>query len=122
MGTPGLEIVRFRGRYYVRWHKFNGYYEGLGADVVASIPSNPDEYQQWLQSTRSEYAAKECAFERLYEIRDGSEPDEPLPSELPRLNSYGAVYSYTIDLDREILTMDHSVHWKLGNIPRQDDM
>lgn len=123
MGTRGLEIVRFRGRYYVRWHKYDGYFEGLGAQIVASIPSDPDEYQRWLQSTRSKYAAKECALERLYEIRDGSQPDDVwLPSELPRLNRYGAEYTYTIDLDREILTMNHSIHWQLGNIPRQDDM
>jgi hypothetical protein len=45
MGTRGLEIVRFRGRYYVRHHQFDSYYEGLGAQIVGSIPTDPDEYQ-----------------------------------------------------------------------------
>ena len=44
MGTRGLEIVRFRGRYYIRWHRFDSYFEGLGAKIVASIPTDPEEY------------------------------------------------------------------------------
>jgi hypothetical protein len=45
-----------------------------------------------------------------------------LPSELPRLDGFSAEYFYIINLDREVLTMNHSIHWKLGNIPRQDDL
>jgi hypothetical protein len=44
MGTRGLEIVRFRGRYYIRYHQFDTYFEGLGAKIVASIPADPEEY------------------------------------------------------------------------------
>lgn len=78
---------------------------------------------------RAEYAAKENILEsHIYEIRDGCEPDysqfcefEALPSELPRLGEYVAYY-YLINLDQEVLTMNHSIHWKLDNIPRQDDL
>ncbi len=44
MGTRGLEIVRFRGRYYIRWHQYDSYFERLGAKIVASIPTDPGEY------------------------------------------------------------------------------
>ena len=44
MGTRGLEIVRFRRRYYVRYHRLDSYFEGLGAKIIASIPTNPEEY------------------------------------------------------------------------------
>jgi hypothetical protein len=79
---------------------------------------------------RTEYAAKESVLDQhVYEIRDGSKPDYlqfdefvTLPSELPRLDGYDAVYFYILDLDREVLTMNHSIHWQLGNIPRQDDL
>jgi hypothetical protein len=79
---------------------------------------------------RAEYAAKEQALERhVYEMRDGFKPDcsrfrefVALPSELPRLNGYDAAFFYTINLDHEVLTMNHSIHWKLGNIPRQDNL
>ncbi|PWY91871.1 hypothetical protein BO94DRAFT_583791 [Aspergillus sclerotioniger CBS 115572] len=123
MGTRGLEIVRFNRRYYIRYNQYDSYYEGLGAQIVASIPTDPEEYQ-------TEYAAIESALEaHVYEIRDGIEPNyslfsefEELPSELPRLDSHDAEYIYIINLDREVLTMNYSIHWKLGNIPRQDNL
>ena len=48
MGTRGLEIVRFRRHYYITYHQYDSYLEGLGARIVASIPSDPDEYQSVL--------------------------------------------------------------------------
>ncbi|KAL5051691.1 hypothetical protein BDW71DRAFT_193939 [Aspergillus fruticulosus] len=129
MGTRGLEIVRFRRRYYIRYHQYDSYFEGLGAKIVASIPIDPEGYHNWLESMRAEYAAWENALEsHVYEIRDGFKPDysefrefEMLPSELPRLGEY-VEYYYIINLDHEVLTMNHSIHWKLGNIPRQDEL
>ncbi|PLN85269.1 hypothetical protein BDW42DRAFT_1827 [Aspergillus taichungensis] len=129
MGTRGLEIVRFRRRYYIRYHRLDSYFEGLGAKIVASIPTNPEKYHDWLESMRAEYAAREKALENhVYEIRDGFEPDysqfhefETLPSEIPRLDAF-AEYIYIINLDHEVLTMNHSIHWKLGDIPREDEL
>ncbi|KAL4860601.1 hypothetical protein BDV12DRAFT_209053 [Aspergillus spectabilis] len=129
MGTRGLEIVRFRRRYYIRYHQYDSYFEGLGAKIVSRIPANPKEYHKWLESMRAEYAARENALEsHVYEIRDGFEPDysqfrefEMLPSEFPQLGDH-AEYFYIINLDHEVLTMNHSIHWKLGSIPRQDEL
>ncbi|KAI0183734.1 hypothetical protein EV127DRAFT_464848 [Xylaria flabelliformis] len=131
MGTQGYSIVRFRRRYYVRWNQYDSYFEGLGAKIVASIPADPEAYQQWLESMRAEYAALECALEKgVYEIRDGCKPDfslfrefEVLPSEFLELNvELVNNYVYIINLDCEILTMQHGIHWKLGNIPRHDNL
>jgi hypothetical protein len=36
--------MRFRGHYYNRHHQCDSYYEGLGAHIVGSIPTDPDEY------------------------------------------------------------------------------
>lgn len=79
---------------------------------------------------REEYAAWEGALEHhVHEICDGTKPKcslfrefVALPSELPRLNGYDAEFIYTLDLDREVLTVNHSMHWKLGNIPHQDNL
>ncbi|EXK76131.1 hypothetical protein FOQG_19108 [Fusarium oxysporum f. sp. raphani 54005] len=79
---------------------------------------------------RHEYTARERALEeKVYEIRDEVEPDfsqfddlETLPSEFPQSGDYDAEYIYIINLDHEILTMNKGIHWKLGNIPRQDDL
>ncbi|PCD21341.1 hypothetical protein AU210_016307 [Fusarium oxysporum f. sp. radicis-cucumerinum] len=115
MGTRGLEIVRFCGRYYIHYHQYDAYFEGLGARIVAKIPADGDGYQ------------KRALEENVYEIRDGIEPDHSqyddlaaLPSELPRLGHCDAEYIYIINLDNEILTMNNGIHWKLGNIPRND--
>jgi len=45
MGTRGYVMVRFRGRYYIRYHRFDSYYEGLGVEIIADIPTDPNEYQ-----------------------------------------------------------------------------
>jgi hypothetical protein len=37
--------VRFRRRYYIRHHQYDSYFEGLGAEIVASIPADPKGYQ-----------------------------------------------------------------------------
>ena len=84
---------------------------------------------EWLESMRAQYAAKENVLDRdVYEIRDDTKPDysqfeelESLPSDFPELNHW-AEYIYIINLDLEVLTMNHTIHWKLGNVPRQDDL
>ncbi|KPM35478.1 hypothetical protein AK830_g11107 [Neonectria ditissima] len=130
MVTRGLEVVRFRGRYYTRFYQYDIYLEELGAKMVADIPTTPEKYQTWLESMRAEYAAKERLIEeRVYEMRDDCEPDyrqfrefEVLPSEIPRLDQLDAEYVYTINLDHEVFTVNHSIHYELGNIPRQDSL
>ncbi len=37
--------MRFHGRYYIRYHQYDGYFEELGAKIVARIPTDPGEYQ-----------------------------------------------------------------------------
>ena len=48
MGTQALEVVRFRKRYYIAHHQLDGYFEGVGAEIVANIPTDPKEYQSML--------------------------------------------------------------------------
>ncbi|KAJ5718929.1 uncharacterized protein N7483_010011 [Penicillium malachiteum] len=128
MGTRGLDIVRYRGRYYARYHQFDSYYESLGKNVVASIPADPEKYQKWLEKMRAFYEQLEKQLDKdVYEIRDGEKPNkeafmdlESIPTEIPRLNNIFIEYIYVIDLDQEVLTMNHSIHWKLNNIPRDD--
>lgn len=44
MGTRGLVAVRFRGRYYIRYHRYDSYFENLGAKIVKSIPVDSEGY------------------------------------------------------------------------------
>ncbi len=52
MGTHGLKIVRFRKRYYVYWNRLDSHFEGFGAEIVASIPEDPDEHQNQLSNQK----------------------------------------------------------------------
>ncbi|KAI0185666.1 hypothetical protein EV127DRAFT_441051 [Xylaria flabelliformis] len=130
MATQGVKMVRFRGRYYIDWHYYDSCYSGLSRKIVDSIPADPGEYKKWLEQMRAKYAAKQNALEKhVYEIRDGSKPVDDhfrdlmfLPSELPRLDDFDCPYHYIINLDYEILTINYGAHWKLGNIPRKDNL
>ncbi len=85
---------------------------------------------------RASYAENERALEHVYEIRDGRQPRRSefqgfltLPSEILihpfRQSNYyvfNSKYTFIINLDDEVFTMNYSIHWKLGNIPRQDKL
>ena len=45
MGTRGFFVYRFRGRYYALYLPYDTYPEGLGKQVVQSIPEDPEEYR-----------------------------------------------------------------------------
>lgn len=64
----------------------------------------------------------------VHEIRDDIEPNysvfeelRSLPSKFPWAGNCRQ-YQYIVDLDREILTINNTVHFKLNNIPRQQHM
>ncbi|KAK3299558.1 uncharacterized protein B0H64DRAFT_415832 [Chaetomium fimeti] len=130
----GLEIVRFHAHYYIRRHQYNGSFTSLrvlSEQIIARIPRNRNKYKKWLRSMRTEYRAKELALEKhVHQICDESKPDYSkfaefvaLPSELPRLDEHcDAKFFYIINLDKGILTMNHTIHWSLCNIPHQSDL
>jgi hypothetical protein len=66
MGTRGLEIVRFRGRCYIRYHQFDTYFEGLGAKIVASIPADPEEYHSTVVKIFALHYANACRMARIH--------------------------------------------------------
>jgi len=45
MGTSGLKIVRFRGRYFVYDYNYDSYPEVLGQMLVEQIPADPERYK-----------------------------------------------------------------------------
>jgi len=75
MGTPGVEVVRFCGRYYVRFYLHGGYYEDLGAMIVAKIPADPEEYQS--TSLNYLHAQCECQWEISCEVAAKSTSHAP---------------------------------------------
>ncbi|RDA89490.1 hypothetical protein CP533_2528 [Ophiocordyceps camponoti-saundersi (nom. inval.)] len=130
VGYWGIVLVRFNTRYYIIRQQQDGFLARLGDSVVSMIPADEEEYREWLIMTRAEFASVELTLEQtIYHIRSGFEPArwqydhlETLPSELPRLKDSDAEFFYVIDLDREVLTMQHGAHFKLNKVPRESNL
>jgi hypothetical protein len=45
MGTRGLRIILFRGRYFIYYNHYDSYLRGLGKELVSSIPTDPERYK-----------------------------------------------------------------------------
>lgn len=52
MGTRGLKVWRYRKRYFSFFNRYDSYSSGLGWSIVKSIPTDPKEYQNWLEKAR----------------------------------------------------------------------
>ncbi|MCJ1438457.1 hypothetical protein MMC27_007847 [Xylographa pallens] len=148
MDTRGYYAYRFRGRYYILYRHYDSYPEGLGAWIVQSIPQDSEKYQQWLKAQRTKFTKWEQVLdERILSIsntrlqqlpfsnatardeRVHAEPslsmllDDRLQAELlpcfrvPK-RDHLIEYTYVIDLDREVFTMDNSIHFVLNKIPQ----
>ena len=74
------------------------------------------EFDDQLSETASE-VSEEALRHWTYGL-GGDVKDLPLPSYMPVFNDRDIQWVYVIDLDREIFSVDHGAHFKLGNIPR----
>ncbi|KAJ0420131.1 hypothetical protein BJY00DRAFT_313347 [Aspergillus carlsbadensis] len=141
MGTRGLLFIRWKGRYYVYYNHYDSYPEGLGEAIVENIPVTPEEYQEWLENTRQTYTRLSDQFEEhiLPISPDFLQPDGITSREDRYFRSYLAVddrleerpalalenytgdlfieWTYTIDLDRELLVVNQSAIFQLAKLP-----
>ncbi|KAG8529602.1 uncharacterized protein KY384_006239 [Bacidia gigantensis] len=150
MGTRGLHIVRYRGRYYIYYHQFDSYPEGWPTKLVNSIPKDRAVYEEWLSAQRAEYEQHDSFFDAITSvlpIEPESEDDDTkkrqistsadcarapdaeyfrgkdwcsMPGYATRFNDLDIEGIYTIDLDREIFSVDNQVHFRLDQVSRVD--
>lgn len=128
MGTRGLRVVRFRKRYYISYHQYDSYPDGLGKQIEAEIPSDAEKYQEWLATQRTSAEEWEALYEDFLTIKPGNEVTTDLPgfmgSQLPSLlaplNDTYIEWVYTVDLDRETFSVNNGAHFKLDRIPHID--
>ncbi|KAI9780472.1 MAG: hypothetical protein M1839_006746 [Geoglossum umbratile] len=131
----GQEIIRFRGRYFV-YRCGDGRPDGLGHMLVRQIPTDPERYRHWLGNERAIYAQMTEELEsRAFTVTDetmyayGSKSGslltwetvddrlEELPSALG-VESEIEKWQYTIDLDREVFSVNMWIHFRLDSVPR----
>ena len=123
----------------------DGYLEGVGASLVNSIPTEPNQYLEWLQSQRDFYGKWDRLLQtflcinpielqnieaRFYGIEHHeTDPtmEEAFSNRLVAFSNhhstdhpYGAAYYYTIDLDQEVFSIDFGAHYSLDCIPRNN--
>ncbi|KAL4791253.1 hypothetical protein BDV19DRAFT_393233 [Aspergillus venezuelensis] len=146
MGTRGLLFVRYKGRYFVYYNHFDSYPEGLGEAIVATIPADPDKYQAWLERMKSTYnslflqyesdvlcvspkfglpSADIPPIERLSRTYRGLDHRLTEPPTLALLEDYAndifIEWTYTIDLDREVLGVDQAAFFNLHRLPHHPE-
>lgn len=141
MGTRGYRVTRFRGRYYCFYNNSNSFPEVLGKFIVSEIPTDPEAYQRWLANKHNEALDWHMTLERFlcrkrvgYEGDDDAEEitdeveedayDHPwgmdtctLPDFRPMVNDLFIEWVYTIDLDKDVFTVDNGAHFRLNRIP-----
>ena len=105
-----------------------------------SIPADPEQYEKWLQSQRGFFAKWDSLLNEILTIQPedmrkllSDEPqkgvffaafDDRLQANAPPcyesggINGYGWIeWTYTIDLDREVFSVDDGAHFTLNKIP-----
>lgn len=144
MGTGGLRTIRFRGRHWAFSNSYDSYPKGMGKSLVDQIPTKSEEYQEWLKAQRAHWAKWDdllqefliigpeelaelrlpCA-EILTEDRWYEAFDERLESIPPSFHigtcKFSAEWSYTIDLDRKVFSVDNGAHFWLDRVSQNDD-
>lgn len=142
MGTRGFRIIRFRGRYWIFYNHWDSYPQGLGKSLVDSIPTDPQEYQKWLQSQRDFFAKWDSMLQvfltiqpedmhKLSDLPDASifhaAFDDRLQEDAPPYyvsgfnDSMNIEWTYTIDLDQEVFSVDNGAHFRLNRMPKNDE-
>ena len=128
MGTRGLRVVRFRKRYYIFYNQFDSYPTGLGKDIAAETPADASKYQEWLADKRKTAEEWGAVYEVFISIERSSDkttniPEfmrQRFPSSFAPLNDTYIEWIYTVDLDREVFSVNNGAHFKLDRIPHID--
>ncbi|KAI0913057.1 hypothetical protein F4823DRAFT_103394 [Ustulina deusta] len=129
MGTRGLYVYKWRGRYYVYYNHWDSYPSGLGEDLVKGIPVSPGRYQEWLRQKRSDYSVIARKLEAVFAIslnKLGENPsrEEAGVQDLEQMSGYLAPegdlwieWVYVFDLDREMFGIHGACFFHLFRTP-----
>lgn len=140
MNTFTLLFVCYQRKYYIILHKDIVNPGDLGFRTLSEIPSDPEEYRQWLAEIKAEYEQKRQDLERFLCLRryqgqvlrkswrtTHSNPIhdynwDRLPTFEPPKRVYNdrpssVDWCYILDLDDELFTLSESAHLTTKCIP-----
>ncbi|KAJ6488273.1 hypothetical protein C8R47DRAFT_511968 [Mycena vitilis] len=117
MGTRGYRAYRHKGYYHVRYNHYDSYPDGLGVQVAAEIPRDPEAYKRWLEVLREN-------LDRDYENnKDGVDSDDGgdyFITKTQPTNDIMIEWVYEIDLDHEVFLVDANPLFALNNMPTSE--
>ncbi|CUA73507.1 Bifunctional uridylyltransferase/uridylyl-removing enzyme [Rhizoctonia solani] len=110
MGTRGYEAYRYKGKYYRHYIRCNAYPEDSGCSSLDSIPRNPKSLEKWIQAM-----SKKLLHE---EARGDYDSDDDIRTDSDWTLCMGDVrWTYVIDLDNRVFTVNGILHFKFNNLP-----
>ena len=103
------------------------------------VPVDPEKYQKWLQSQRDFFAK----WDSLLQVFLTLQPEDMLSSHVPDMSifhtafddrlqedappyhfsgftNFSIEWTYTIDIDQEVFSIDNGAHFRLKNMPKMD--
>ncbi|THH00991.1 hypothetical protein EW026_g1627 [Hermanssonia centrifuga] len=126
MGTRGYKVYRHKRWYFVYYNHYDSYPEGLGVELLSSIPTDPEEFQKWLQARRASLDKLLAEREELLATDEKLDADEEerrlgvlITREQPS-NDIMIEWVYEFDLDRLIFHIDSMPMYHLDHMPPQE--
>ncbi|CAL1699471.1 unnamed protein product [Somion occarium] len=119
MGTRGYRVYRHKGKYFISYNHFDSYPEGLGVQLLQEIPTDPEEFELWVQHHRQMLDQELEAFLSAGGERDAYNSDLRIEDEAPR-NDLFIEWIYEMDFDRMIFHVDSHPVYRLDHMPPED--
>ncbi|KAL5633628.1 hypothetical protein ACGC1H_003942 [Rhizoctonia solani] len=112
MGTRGYMAYRYKGKYYRQFIRGDAYPEFHGCNLMQSIPRKPAVLEKWITKLSNSLLDKK-AREKFFEWE---EYDVVTDSSWTLTDSYFE-WTYVIDLDNRVFTVNGALHFKFDNLP-----
>ncbi|CUA77003.1 hypothetical protein RSOLAG22IIIB_12468 [Rhizoctonia solani] len=114
MGTRGYTAYRYKGKYYRKYIKTAAYPKSCGLGFLWSIPRKPEALKNWKNELSKKLLKRE--EEACYESSklDG---ENICTDSNWTLGAAHIQWTYVIDLDNHVFTVNGLLHFKLDNLP-----
>lgn len=121
MGTRGYKVHRHKGWYFAQYNHYDSYPEGLGIEVLAEIPTDPEKFLKWLEGMRHYFDELLEEHQDALNKNGGLREDDGL--EITRkqpTNDLFIEWVYEIDLDHLVFHIDCAPMYRLDHMPPTD--
>ncbi|KAJ7478611.1 hypothetical protein B0H11DRAFT_2028037 [Mycena galericulata] len=120
MGTRGYRSnTACDGTYHVYYNHYDSFPTGLGVQVAAEIPRDPEPYKACRDRLRKQL--EEAQIERNKSTDVDDDDDGPTITQKQPQNDIMIEWVYEIDLDHEVFLVDTFPLFALNNMPDSDD-